>query len=109
MSLIKVSWIWVRIPTQKYVQENELKGTNFEDLLEEVMNKCPINGPETVQLTQDGNAKTLQFCVHEEASRAYFSGSYDLFIKNMIKNMFKVHTRATQFSIYMMLTIFWPH
>ena len=69
---MKVSWIWVRIPTQKYVQENELEGTNFEDLLEEVMSKGPINGPETVQLTQDGNAKTIQFCVHEEESGAYF-------------------------------------
>ena len=73
MSLIKVSWIWVRIPTQKYAQENELENTNFEDLLEEVMNRGPINGRETVQLTQDGNAKTIQFCVHEEESRAYFS------------------------------------
>ena len=86
MSLIKVSWIWVRIPTQKYVQENELKGTNFEDLLEEVMNKCPINGPETVQLTQDGNAKTLQFCVNEEASRAYiFQGHMSFLLRTCLK------------------------
>lgn len=66
MPLIKASWIWVRIPTQKYAQENELENTNFEDLLEEVMNRGLINGRETVQLTQDGNVKTIQFCVHEK-------------------------------------------
>ena len=66
MSLIKVSWIWVRIPTKKYAHENELEDANFEDLLDELMNKGPINGPETVQLTQDGMIKTTQFCVQEK-------------------------------------------
>ena len=41
-----------------------VENTKFEDFLEEVMNRGPLNGRETVELTQDGNAETIQFSVY---------------------------------------------
>ena len=76
MSFVKVSWIWIWIPTKEYESSKRCEAemdtnfagetSSFEELVDNVKKDLVYRKRETSQYSLDGKFKLVQFCVKDE-------------------------------------------